>query len=365
MSLPVAQLSCQQCQSRKTKCSRTVPCSACQKAGISCTAVQRHRLPRGRSGKQKPDVAGGQVLKDRISRLEAIVSQLQYGGSSEQALLVGTERDHQSSFTSTPTPVEAFIAPAFWTELSDAVAGLKDVLEHPETSEEADGTSTFDPGTASAANPHAIIFGSDLSILSDNLVPPPKLKVRLLSVYEDRVDAIFKLLHWPSTLSTVRPKSSSRQDTRLPVDARALESAIYFTATCSLFDHELDQRTRFLKHFQKTTEQTLSEAGLLATTSLVVLQAFVIYLAGLRACQANAQQWTLVATAIRIASAQGIPGHPSTAQSSLDEEIRRRLWFCIGVLDLQSAFDRGSQPLLKCGDFQRWPLDMNDADMSL
>lgn len=44
--------------------------------------------------------------------------------------------------------------------------------------------------------------------------------------------------------------------------------------------------------------------------------------------------------------------------------MRRRLWSCIGVLDLQSAFDRGSQPLLKSSELQSWPLNVNDAEMT-
>ncbi|KAK4501935.1 hypothetical protein PRZ48_007745 [Zasmidium cellare] len=46
-------------------------------------------------------------------------------------------------------------------------------------------------------------------------------------------------------------------------------------------------------------------------------------------------------------------------------EVRRRLWQCIGVLDLQSAFDRGSQPMIGFHDLQSLPLDINDQELSL
>lgn len=88
MSVPAAQLSCQQCQRRKTKCDKEIPtCSACLKAGIVCNKVQRHRLPRGRTSKK---VLSGPALGDRIDRLEAIVSQLQHKlPASGQAAAVG------------------------------------------------------------------------------------------------------------------------------------------------------------------------------------------------------------------------------------------------------------------------------------
>lgn len=83
IAIPTAQLSCEQCQQRKTKCSKTVPCAACVKAGIPCTAVQRHRLPRGRSRAQRRDASTVHALTDRIARLEAVVAQYQQNGSSD------------------------------------------------------------------------------------------------------------------------------------------------------------------------------------------------------------------------------------------------------------------------------------------
>lgn len=70
--LGIPQLSCKQCQSRKSKCNKQTPCSACQKAGTQCDVVQRARFPRGRSGKTKDKTA---ALEPRIARLEALVHQ--------------------------------------------------------------------------------------------------------------------------------------------------------------------------------------------------------------------------------------------------------------------------------------------------
>lgn len=49
--------------------------------------------------------------------------------------------------------------------------------------------------------------------------------------------------------------------------------------------------------------------------------------------------------------------------SVLDRELRCRLWFGIGVLDLQSAFDRGSRALLGSNEFTDWPSNSDDIDV--
>ena len=83
----------------------------------------------------------------------------------------------------------------------------------------------------------------------------------------------------------------------------------------------------------------------------------------MRACQANAQQWTLVPVAVRLADALGLRSAPSSRKlSMLEGELHCRLWFSIGVLDLQSAFDRGSRPLLASSDLVDWPSNRDDTE---
>jgi len=95
----------------------------------------------------------------------------------------------------------------------------------------------------------------------------------LLDVYHERVHALFKVLHWPSTLALLDTSKDS-DDIKL----RALKSAIYFTSVCSLLDHELEGRRVILSQYRQRAEEAFIDAGLLTTTSLMVLQAFVIYL---------------------------------------------------------------------------------------
>jgi hypothetical protein len=94
----------------------------------------------------------------------------------------------------------------------------------------------------------------------------------LLNVYYERVHALFNVLHWPSTLALFNV--SNEDDIKI----RALKSAILFTSVCSMLDHELEGRRAIVSQYRQRTEEAFIDAGLLTTTSFMVLQAFVVYL---------------------------------------------------------------------------------------
>jgi len=78
---PKVNLSCLQCQQRKRKCDKSNPCQACRQAGLSCTAISRARLPRGRHAQRDGD------LRQRVARLEKLVSSQRNGAEPAQPML--------------------------------------------------------------------------------------------------------------------------------------------------------------------------------------------------------------------------------------------------------------------------------------
>ena len=98
------------------------------------------------------------------------------------------------------------------------------------------------------------------------------MSTRLLDIYRENVDAIFKLLHWPTAYSLVTTSSSE------DVEGQSLKWAIYFMALCTASDDEIESKEMWTKQCRLATEIALVKAGLLSSMSLVVLQAFVIYL---------------------------------------------------------------------------------------
>ena len=74
--------------------------------------------------------------------------------------------------------------------------------------------------------------------------------------------------------------------------------------------------------------------------------------------------WALFPIAVRLAIALGLnvdSGHNS--ESFLEQQMRRRLWYTICLLDLHSSFDRGSEPVIGHRSAQpQLPLNINDSE---
>lgn len=194
---------------------------------------------------------------------------------------------HGDSPVPAQATVDTFVAPDFWAELTETVAGLRSVLDDPEVDVPADDADSGSPVSfatgdshsssshsgsqaPASADSHAILFG--VHTTSEPNEPTLRMKEYLLGVYKARVDAIFKVLHWPSTLSALRDVSLADPS------KQALASAIYFTAVCSLMNHELDGRNAIVEQYRRSAEEAFVRANLLSTRDFVTLQAFVIYL---------------------------------------------------------------------------------------
>ena len=63
-------LSCTNCRKRKVKCSKTNPCSACDRSSLTCVFPNRARLPRGRTGGSK--TTNVELLR-RVNKLEELL----------------------------------------------------------------------------------------------------------------------------------------------------------------------------------------------------------------------------------------------------------------------------------------------------
>ena len=362
------QLSCEQCKRKKTKCDKRVPCSACRAGSLECHPVQRARLPRGRTGKVKKRNV---VLEDKVAKLEGLLHRLESHVNNDGRnvdLNANDVSNGDSGSQRQPNKVENLAAHDFWVALSNEVSGLRETLEDSEQED-----------TSNAAIPETLLDGADPEIPSTGVLFPHSpssssnatvteltvlVRRRLLEIYCSRVDTIFKVLHWPTILELLNERDVTKSSA-----SRALESAIYFMAACATTTADcealsIDNRPSFIKSLRYATEQSLSAAQLLTTNDLVVLQAFVIYLTGLRCCMEAPTTWTLLALAVRIAESCGARPKNPPSGTPFDHEQQRRVWFGIGLLDSQTSFGRGSIPLLSHEDLLSPPRDINDSDMS-
>ncbi len=139
-----------------------------------------------------------------------------------------------------------------------------------------------------SSNGRALLFGSTPScIYGCTPAPWPTMSEEkrniLLHLYRQRVDCLYKILHWPTTLADITRVQSQAQDSSKPTPIRALELSIYFTSLCSITNDEarnlgLGDRAGLIEQYRDSTERALSEAGLLQQPNVTLLQAFVIYL---------------------------------------------------------------------------------------
>lgn len=85
----------------------------------------------------------------------------------------------------------------------------------------------------------------------------------------------------------------------------------------------------------------------------------------IRANDTRRIMWTLTSLAVRIAQAMGL--HNESLLSShqpFEQEMRRRLWWQIYILDSHAAEDRGTNPVISAESFNtRLPLHINDEDL--
>ena len=74
--------------------------------------------------------------------------------------------------------------------------------------------------------------------------------------------------------------------------------------------------------------------------------------------------WTLFPIAVRLATALELNTDSShSSESFFEQQMRRRLWYAICVLDVHSSFDRGSEPVISHkSKHPRLPFNINDSE---
>ncbi|KAF2662126.1 hypothetical protein K491DRAFT_280737 [Lophiostoma macrostomum CBS 122681] len=217
--------------------------------------------------------------------------------------------------------------------------------------------------TSSLIIPH---FGSEQRSLCPS--PSPNTRRALLKLYHERVDSVYKVLHWPTVVSLINANHGNPVESASSLSIRALESAIHFMSLCTITDGEsvnmdLGIRADMIQLHRSAVEGMLARSTLLHDPDLNILQAFLIYLIALRTCFNGAFTWTLVAIAVRVATALGLGEESEQDFSALDLQVRRLLFFGIGILDTHAALDRGTVPILPSKAFRTPPLCVDDHDI--
>lgn len=110
-----------------------------------------------------------------------------------------------------------------------------------------------------------------------------EMKSIFFPIYKTRVDCIVKVLHWPSVMASIEKKYMGGEDGLELAKVQALESAMCYTALCTMTDEESEtsfacKKAILREQLRAAAELHISKARLLEQPDLTVLQAFLIYL---------------------------------------------------------------------------------------
>jgi hypothetical protein len=214
------------------------------------------------------------------------------------------------------------------------------------------------------------VLGGHSKFNASSRHPPPERIHQLWQIFIENIDPLTKVVHVP-TLRPAVQKAASNIGT-IPRSFEALMFSIYGAAVMSLKDDECKQRLgeprkALLSKYTSATKAALLRAKFMGTTSLVVLQALVIYLLSVRDIYEPRAVWSLTGVAVRIAQSMGLDrdgvylGLPP-----FETEIRRRVWWLLKTHDFVTAELCG---LAKFRDIDtgaestNWPTNVNDDQL--
>ncbi|CZR46039.1 uncharacterized protein FPRO_11486 [Fusarium proliferatum ET1] len=395
-SNPLHPRSCTFCRQRKVKCDRQKPCSHCLRANNDCS----YPAGRGRAAK-KPARTLDTRLVDRLQKLENIIKQLNSEvDATANAVPSGSGTDGESVSTpggmrNGPPGVDNsapdasidqqlgrlmiddsksyYVSNILWANLGNEIEELRDMLQ--DTLSEDHVNNPTEPSTPihEVASP----LGTSASVLGYRSLchslhpyhPPMHLSVTLLNIFIENVLPLVHILHMPTTEQWFWDSIISL-DT-IDRNSEALLFAIYYSAVISMDDGQClgvlgESRSTSLNKFRFAVEQAMARANLLNTQSLVLLQAAVLFLSGLRNEDDSRTTWSLTSLIFHIAQAMGLHRDGTTfGLKPFDTELRRRLWWHICLLDMRSSEFHGYEPIVGEDVFDtKVPLNINDNDIT-
>lgn len=138
-------------------------------------------------------------------------------------------------------------------------------------------------GEAAPLDEGALLFGSASKYSLAGVHPNPANVFKLWQVFLENVNPLTKIIHTPTLQWRILNATSDLSS--VPEDLEALMFAIYCAALTSLSDDEVLQRfcetkLKLLALYREGAQKALVNAGLLRTSSMVVLQALVIFIVG-------------------------------------------------------------------------------------
>ncbi|KAJ5802458.1 uncharacterized protein N7503_004908 [Penicillium pulvis] len=415
--------SCHDCNRRKVRCSKTLPCDNCVRSGVECSYP-----PPGRKPRKAPKRSSNKAeLLSRLSLLEQQIKKLGSKVSAEEApqefLLERENNDgpqgsrtvrswpakhfpddgvnekpgeieednydiskESASPKATSNTLEAqlghlvvgrnsgtsrYVNHQILTELAHQIEEVRDIFDRPEspTLSEEDFSSPVPAATHSEILSPFIFGYHSVAYSLSNYHPPPIISHLLFNIFEENVAPILLIVHKPMLKDMLQTATTDPEN--LDKGSEALVFSIYLAAIRSMSPEVClaqlgADHTTLTKRYRFAVEQALVRAGFLHTRKLIVLQAAVLFLSSACDPQDAHFVWTMIAVVTRLALSMGL--HRDSSHFGLgpfETEMRRRLWWYIYLLDVRSSESQATSPQIREGDYDtKLPLNINDDDVS-
>ncbi|KAJ5301511.1 hypothetical protein PENANT_c002G10541 [Penicillium antarcticum] len=374
--------SCHKCNQRKTRCSKTLPCTSCFKLGVECVFPPPGRAPRRKKRALKAEL---------VSRVKYLENRLQ--GLGEEAKRPQTPHsNHGDSNTEDISLISDVVSPLKFPKDKKITSGKngpfgqlitddegRQYVEHEALigfQNEITSISSREPSTREPKESHSqgktsstCMFGFRALAKSLHGLNPPPLTSRLLwGIYERNVAPLVSILHKPTIHRLVRKAATNAEF--LDSTDEALVFAVYFAAIASMKPEDCLEKWKtdhdtLVQHYRFATEQALARADFLKTRSLVVLQALMVFLTALWRAEDGRFVWAMTSVVYRLAQGSGLHRDGSKlGLSPFETEMRRRLWWYIYLLDAQSSEAQAIGRLIYEGTYDtKLPLNVNDDDI--
>ncbi|KAI1172574.1 hypothetical protein F4777DRAFT_508046 [Nemania sp. FL0916] len=396
---PVSPWSCFPCRRRKIRCDRRYPCSHCSKGDLDCgfpvsgrTPTRRHDIPS--FGSKKESQAD---LLSRLRRLEGFVARMGSGAGenspggdlreTSQNFDLDTQLRDRSQRRSTDKHRQAmaelahvtdelgtlvmhnnesmYVGNWLWGVICDEVRHIRQVVE--DSSMESESLDKRVLGSCIQGVP---FFWGPSTLDHESLRPLPSQVLYIWEIFVENVDPFIKILHVPTVGKII--KEAKGKFNLMTRGMEALMFAICLAAVNSLHQDEVEEnfgkdKQTLLARLRLGTEQALSRAGVLNTTDISTVQAFIIYLEAVKQNDGQRATWTLAGLLMRIAVGMGLhrDGSHFSNVTPFDAEIRRRVWYHICLIDSRVGECQAPNAGITMSLFDtKKPSNLNDTDIA-
>jgi hypothetical protein len=301
--------SCVLCAQRKVKCDRRPGgCANCAKAHVPCLYKAPPPARRRKKGERDVDTTTRMRLyEDALRQLgvdpDDVVKQGVARASSDPNVagtnsvrgindflerndLEAQERIHSPSELGVLVTEEGksrYLGNGIWTSLQSEFRDSKDILDDS-SDEESPDEHIFDPLHYSFARGTGLLFMEQrLPTTIRSLHPDPVQIFKLWQSYLDNINPLVKVFHAPTVQQLILDSTGNLDD--VPRNVEALLFAMYCISVESLSEGECmamlrQPKSSALRLFRYGAQCALTNASLLRSSDLLVLQAFTLFIVG-------------------------------------------------------------------------------------